>query len=72
MTGETIIVAIIGFLILAWLVRGVIQTFKRQPVVAVILLIVVFPIYLIWALIEPFFWMAERSRLLKEEEAKSK
>jgi high-affinity Fe2+/Pb2+ permease len=67
MTVENIIAVIIAFFVLAWLVRGVIQTFKRQPTVAIILLLVLFPVYLIWALIEPFYWMADRWRKQNEE-----
>ena len=46
-----VIVCIVLFILL---VTGVIKTFKRQPVVAIICLIFLFPIFLIWAFIELF------------------
>jgi hypothetical protein len=33
----------------------VIKTFQRQPVVAILMIIFLFPIYLFWAAIEAFF-----------------
>ena len=31
------------------LIKGVIKTFKRQPIVAILCIIFLFPIYLVWA-----------------------
>ena len=36
------------------LIKGVIKTFKRQPIVAILCIIFIFPVYLIWAFIELF------------------
>jgi len=43
---------LILFLILAY--RGIKQAFQRQPVVAALLLIFLFPIFAIWAFVELF------------------
>jgi len=45
-----IVCAVIFFL----LIKGVVKTFKRQPVVAILCLIFLFPIFAIWAFIELF------------------
>jgi len=45
-----IVCAVIFFL----LIKGVIKTFKRQPVVAILCFIFLFPIFAIWAFIELF------------------
>jgi hypothetical protein len=44
------VVVVIFFL----LITGVVKTFKRQPVVAILCLIFLFPLYLIWAFVELF------------------
>lgn len=47
---------ILGGLLLAlvlWL-GGAIQTFRRQPVVAILCVIFLFPVWLIWAFVEVF------------------
>ena len=49
-----VFVCIVLFLLM---ITGVIKTFKRQPVVAIICMIFLFPIYLIWAYIE--IWTEE-------------
>ena len=43
-------VVVIFFLLLS----GVIKAFKRQPVVAILCLIFLFPLFLIWAFVELF------------------
>ncbi len=53
------IIAIFLFLIclaflLIVLIRGVIKTFKRQPIVAILCIIFLFPFYIIWAFCELF------------------
>lgn len=53
MTEAIIVIAIIVVL-LALLVKGVVKTFKRQPVVAILCVIFLMPIYLIWAFVELF------------------
>lgn len=52
---ETILIlAAIGILLFFLLIKGVVKTFKRQPIVAIICIIFIFPIYLIWAFVELF------------------
>lgn len=46
------IILLILFLILAY--KGIKQAFQRQPVVAALLLIFLFPIFAIWAFVELF------------------
>ena len=48
------IVAIFIVVILILLIKGVIKTFKRQPIVAILCIIFLFPIYMIWAFVEIF------------------
>ena len=43
----------LAFLLIV-LIRGVIKTFKRQPIVAILCIIFIFPIYIIWAFCELF------------------
>jgi predicted KAP-like P-loop ATPase len=45
---ETILIVIlVGIALLALLFKGVIKTFKRQPVVAILLILFLFPVYLV-------------------------
>jgi len=46
------IILLILFLILAY--RGIKQAFQRQPVVAALMLIFLFPVFAIWAFVELF------------------
>jgi len=46
------IILLILFLILAY--KGIKQAFQRQPVVAALLLIFLFPIFAVWAFVELF------------------
>ena len=46
------IILLILFLILAY--RGIKQAFQRQPVVAALMLIFLFPIFAVWAFVELF------------------
>tara|TARA_B100000035_G_C20772260_1_gene453114 strand:- start:260 stop:448 length:189 start_codon:yes stop_codon:yes gene_type:complete len=55
------IVAIIVLVIFILLIKGVIKTFKRQPIVAILCIIFLFPIYLIWAFVEIFTGSIEKS-----------
>ena len=48
-----IIVAIVVVGIL-FLLGGAVQTFRRQPIVAILCVIFLFPIWVIWAFIEVF------------------
>ena len=55
MGGEIIlvIIAVVVLLyLLAFLVKGMIKTFLRQPIVAILCVIFLFPIWIIWAIIE--------------------
>ena len=54
------IVAIVILVILILLTKGVIKTFKRQPIVAILCIIFLFPIYLIWAFVEIFTGTIEK------------
>jgi uncharacterized membrane protein YqjE len=55
MDGMTVIVALVVVIALLFLmIKGVIKTFKRQPIVAILCVIFLTPIYLIWAFIELF------------------
>lgn len=48
-----ILLAVIAGLLLL-MIKGVVKTFKRQPVVAILCIIFLLPIYLIWAFVELF------------------
>ena len=37
-----------------FLLGGAIQTFRRQPVVAILCIIFLFPVWIIWAIVEVF------------------
>ena len=54
------IIIIICVIILCFLIKGAIKTFKRHPVVAILCVIFLFPIYIIWAFIELFTLPIER------------
>ena len=45
---------IIFILLILLLMKGFIKTFKRQPVVAILCIIFLFPFYIIWAFCELF------------------
>ncbi len=49
--GIVVAVVIVGIL---FLLGGVVQTFQRQPIVAILCIIFLFPIWLIWAFVEVF------------------
>ena len=49
-----IIIPIVYLVILLLLIKGVVKTFKRRPIVAILCIIFLFPIYAIWAFIELF------------------
>ena len=51
---DVTVILIICLVILILLIKGVVKTFKRQPVVAILCIIFLFPIYAIWAFIELF------------------
>jgi len=51
---NVIIIIIVCLVILLLLIKGVAKTFKRQPVVAILCIIFLFPIYAVWAFIELF------------------
>lgn len=45
--------AIIGMIVVFFLlIKGVIQAFQRNPIVAILCVIFLFPIFLIWAFVE--------------------
>ena len=49
-----IITIIICLVIFFLLIKGVVKTFKRHPVVAILCIIFLLPIYFIWAFCELF------------------
>jgi hypothetical protein len=49
---DALIVLIVGIVLIASIYRGIVRTFKRQPVVAALTLIFLTPIYVIWAIVE--------------------
>ena len=51
---DLVLILIICAVIFFLLIKGVVKTFKRQPVVAILCLIFLFPIFAIWAFIELF------------------
>jgi len=51
---QLIIVIIVCLFILLLLITGVVKTFKRQPVVAILCIIFLFPVYAVWAFCELF------------------
>ena len=51
---DATIIIIAGFVIFFLIIKGVVKTFKRNPVVAILCIIFVFPIYIIWAFCELF------------------
>ena len=48
------IIIIVCFVIFLLLIKGVVKTFKRHPVVAILCIIFLMPIYIIWAFCELF------------------
>ena len=51
----TILIILAIFLVgVVVLLGGAVQTFRRQPVVAILCVIFLFPIWLIWAFVEIF------------------
>lgn len=46
------IVAAVVIVIILVMLGGAIQTFQRQPIVAILCIIFLFPIWVIWAIVE--------------------
>ena len=51
---DATVIIIICLVIFFLLIKGVVKTFKRHPVVAILCIIFLFPIYVIWAFFELF------------------
>jgi hypothetical protein len=51
---ELIVFLGVCLVVLLLAIKGVIKTFKRQPVVAILCVIFLMPIYVLWALTELF------------------
>jgi len=51
---DVTIIIIICVVIFFLLIKGVLKTFKRQPIVAILCIIFLFPFYIIWAFCELF------------------
>lgn len=58
---EVIVVLVVSFLLLLLAIKGVIKTFKRQPVVAILCVIFLTPVYVVWAFVELFTGDIQRS-----------
>ena len=56
MDDATVAITILVILVVLFLlvIKGVIKTFKRHPIVAILCIIFLLPIYLIWAFCEIF------------------
>ena len=52
--GTAFIVLAVCVLLLFLMFKGVVKTFKRQPIVAILCIIFLFPFYLIWVIVEMF------------------
>lgn len=52
--SDFVIVLLIIFAVFALLIKGVVKTFQRQPVVAILCVIFLLPIYFLWAFVEIF------------------
>jgi hypothetical protein len=50
-----ILVLLLVFIFFYILVRGAVKTFQREPVVAILCIIFLLPIWLIWAFFEGLF-----------------
>ncbi|MGB0504890.1 MAG: hypothetical protein ACPGGK_01735 [Pikeienuella sp.] len=50
-TVAVVVLILVGALVL---LGGAIQTFRRQPVVAILCLIFLFPFWVLWAIVEIF------------------
>ena len=48
------VLVIIAIVLLVVFFKGVIKTFYRQPIVAILCVIFLFPIFIIWAIVEMF------------------
>ena len=46
------IVAAVVIVVILVMLGGAVQTFQRQPVVAILCIIFLFPIWIIWAIVE--------------------
>ena len=53
-TEAVVTVLIVCLVIFFFVIKGVIKTFKRAPIVAILCIIFLLPIYLIWAFVELF------------------
>lgn len=53
-SDETMIVGIIAIVLIALLIKGIVRTFQRNWIAALLLMIFLPPFYLIWAFVEIF------------------
>ena len=58
---DTTLILIICIVIILLLIKGVTKTFQRQPIVAILCIIFLFPIYVIWAFCELFTGAIQKS-----------
>jgi hypothetical protein len=52
--NDVTIILVVCLIIVLLLIKGVVKTFKQHPVVAILCIIFLFPIYAIWAFCELF------------------
>ena len=60
--SDLIVLLLIFFVLLVLLIKGVIRTFQRAPVVAALFLIFLGPVYILWAIFEIFIGGPEKSQ----------
>ena len=61
---DATVIIIICLVVFFLLIKGVVKTFKRQPIVAILCIIFLFPIYVIWAFCELFTGSIKKHRTL--------
>ena len=54
MMDSIVVLFFLGLILFILLIKGVIRTFQRNAVVAILMIIFLFPIYLVWAFVEIF------------------
>lgn len=51
---EEFIVIVLAVVLVGLCIKGIMQTFQRSPLAAILCLVFLFPIYIIWVIIEIF------------------
>jgi phosphoglycerol transferase MdoB-like AlkP superfamily enzyme len=60
MTDLTVF-AVVSLVLFVLLIKGVVRTFQRNAIVAILMIIFLMPLYLIWAFIELFLGKPDNS-----------